>query len=115
MPYIAPTPNREEIDPHLTEALFASIQNPGDLNYVVTRLSLQLLMREGVNYVNAAGIKGALADVSDEFYRRFMGDYENLKIEQNGDVPEYQQILSWLREKERENTYHAPDTQQAHG
>ena len=115
MPYIAPQPNREEIDPNLTEELFKSIQNPGDLNYVVTRLSLQLLMREGVDYVNAAGIEGALSHVSREFYRRFMEDYENLKIELNGDVPEYQQILSWLRSKERENTYHAPDTQQAHG
>jgi hypothetical protein len=115
MPYIAPEPNRAEIDPQLTDELCKSIQNVGDLNYVVTRLSLRLLMNQGVCYENISNILGTLGLIPAEMQRRFISDYENLKIEQNGDVLEYSEILQWLREKRQENYDHAPDVHQPHG
>jgi len=115
MPYIAPDPNRKEIDPNLTQELFNSIDNVGDLNYVVTRLALRLLMRQGVCYENLAGVVGTLILVPDEIKRRFLGDYEDLKIEENGDVPEFVELLQFLREKRQRSYDHAADTTQAHG
>jgi hypothetical protein len=115
MPYVAPEPDREEIDPHLTEELFRSIGSVGDLNYVITRLALRLLICQGVSYGNIAGIVGTLNLVPDEMKRRFIGDYEDMKIEENGDVPEYALILQHLREKRQRSYDHAPDTFQPHG
>lgn len=115
MPYISPEPNRAEIDPNLTEELFHSVENVGDLNYVVTRLALRLLMRHGVDFGNIVAITGSLDFVSDEIKRRFVSEYEDLKLEKNGDIPEYAQLLQWLRHERGRNFDHAPDTIQPHG
>lgn len=115
MPYIPPDPNRELIDSHLTDELFNVIGDVGDLNYVVTRLALRLLLKRGLRYENVSNITGTLRLVPNEMERRFLGEYEDIKMIENGDVPEYQIILKQLRELQRKTYDHAPDTQQAHG
>lgn len=113
MPYISQTV-REAIDPHLP-SLSENIHSVGDLNYVITRLALRLLEQQGVHYDNISNITGTLRLAADEMIRRLVGQYEDSKIEENGDVPEYADLLLKLNTKRRRDNYHAPDTAQPHG
>lgn len=113
MPYISEVA-REAIDPHIS-SLSENIHSAGDLNYVITRLALRLLEGQGVSYDTLSNITGTIRLSADEMVRRFVGEYENFKIEQNGDVIEYARLLLALRTM-RAHTYdHAPDNAQAHG
>ena len=58
----------------------------GELNYVVTLLIHEYLENNGNNYQAMNDILGALDGCSKEFYRRKVAPYEDIKIEQNGDV-----------------------------
>ena len=98
MPYVLQDPNRNALDPHLS-ALSEQIKNEGDLNYVVTRLSLQLLLRKGLNYANLDAGMGMFLCCLLEMYTRIGRMYEDLKIQQNGDVPEYEEIIKMIREQ----------------
>jgi hypothetical protein len=73
------------------------------------------LMNQGVCFENIVGVTGSLEFVVSEMTRRFINEYENLKLEKNGDVPEYAEILQWLRLQRQENYDHAPDTTSPHG
>jgi len=96
MPYIQKQ-HREVLDP-LIDALSAALATEGDLNYALTRLVLGTLRRSGVTYAAIATLSGVLKNVSDEFYRRLAGPYEDLKREQNGDLDDYRKYASaWSR------------------
>lgn len=58
----------------------------GELNYLITRLALVYLRANGTNYQNFNDIIGAMEGAKLELYRRRVADYEDAKIEQNGDV-----------------------------
>lgn len=113
MPYISEAA-REAIDPHVP-SLSENIHSVGDLNYVITRLALRLLEGQGVNYDNLSNITGTIRLSADEIVRRFISQYEDSKIESNGDVPEYAKLLLALNTKRRSSMDHAPDNAQAHG
>lgn len=113
MPYISQT-SREAIDPHI-QSLSENIHTVGDLNYVITRLALRHLEAWGVHYDNIAGVIGTLSLVAAEMRRRLIGEYEDQKIEENGDVPEYATMLLALNTHRRRSNYHAPDVAQPHG
>jgi hypothetical protein len=89
MPYVT-AEARVRLD-NAIRLLSYDIATMGELNYVVTRLALRLLARLGVRYENIAGIVGTLHLVVLEMQRRFIGVYEDKKIAENGDVPEYRQ------------------------
>ena len=55
----------------------------GELNYFITSLLKQTYEPKYSNYNNAMGL---LECIKLEFYRRDIGDYEDKKIEENGDV-----------------------------
>jgi hypothetical protein len=111
--YISQT-SREHIEPHL-QSLSENIHTTGDLNYAVTRLSLRLLELQGIRYDNIAGIIGTLRLVADEMVRRLVVEFLDLRVEENGDLPEYADILLRLRTEGRRSNYHAPDVAQPHG
>jgi hypothetical protein len=46
-------------------------------------------------------ILGTLHAAAEEFYARIIRPYENIKIAENGDVHEYEQILKKIAGKER--------------
>jgi len=51
------------------------------------RPDLAFLEKRGpVGYAEMSAVRGVLADVSSEFYRRKMAPYEDMKREENGDV-----------------------------
>jgi hypothetical protein len=87
MPYIK-NEERVPLMPSLT-AVCLEIQkqcSPGELNYMITTLCRSYLISKGKNYTHINDIMGVLLNVILEFNRRVTVDYENSKIEENGDV-----------------------------
>ena len=68
------------------EEIGRKIKNPGEFNYVVTRLAHLYLETNGQNYQHYNDILGALEGVKLELYRRHTSKYEDIKIAENGDV-----------------------------
>lgn len=66
--------------------LEGSIEDAGELNYVITSICHQLLREKGVKYSKLNEIVGALECAKLELYRRVAADYEDKKIIENGDV-----------------------------
>lgn len=62
------------------------IETAGDLNYTFTVLAQDYLRRKGLNYQHINDIVGALEGCKLELYRRVASNYEDEKIEINGDV-----------------------------
>ena len=115
MPYIKPEPNREAIDPHL-QPLADSIGDVGDLNYAITRIAAKYLLAKGLRYDQINDVSGVLQKVAAEFDDRVTRPYEDLKIFQNGDIPEYVQIETEIREQQRAlPAQHVSDPEQVHG
>ena len=86
MPYIKQN-MRPLIDSHLDE-LRVVIHSPGELNYATTRLVLNYLASDNSpqGYYVINEVIGALECAKLEFYRRLVIPYEDMKINQNGDV-----------------------------
>lgn len=59
----------------------------GRINYCFSRI-LMRVMRD-VSYKNIAMATGVLENIKQEFYDRVARQYENRKIAQTGDIPEY--------------------------
>ena len=92
MPYIEPS-LRSEVDKWVTDlgiaVLLTNLKTPGDsrggiMNYVITRLLLEVFSQESYAEISAA--IGTLECAKLEFYRRRAADYEDAKAASNGDV-----------------------------
>jgi hypothetical protein len=59
---------------------------PGRLNLAITQLILWYIQKKGLNYTHLNDVMGALESAKQEFYRRVIAPYEDLKKEENGDV-----------------------------
>lgn len=84
MPYIRQS-NRDNID-KLAHDLLQSNLTFGELNYTITILLKKYLETSGTNYLNINGIIGVLECAKQELYRKVATPYEELKIQQNGDI-----------------------------
>lgn len=60
--------------------------NAGELNYAITQLLLDYVKQQGIRYEHINAAVGALECAKLEFYRRLAAPYEDVKIEENGDV-----------------------------
>lgn len=80
MPYISPFLRGELEDGD------ARPSNPGELNFVITKLVHAYIQRQGESYQAYNDVLGALEGAKMELYRRKVAPYEDTKIEQNGDV-----------------------------
>lgn len=59
----------------------------GELNYAITRIVDDYLVRAGgLRYANINEVIGALECAKLELYRRLAGPYEDRKISESGDV-----------------------------
>jgi len=63
-----------------------SIDSAGEMNYVITMLVRNYIERKGLCYQTLNDAVGALEGCKFELYRRVLAPYEDLKIEENGDV-----------------------------
>ena len=80
MPYIKQE-NRESL---LRYPL--TIADAGELNYSITKLIDVYVSLHGLKYETLNAIVGVLECAKAEFYRRVVAPYEDLKIQENGDV-----------------------------
>ena len=83
MPYIK-LDLRENFDIDI-DTIAGQIQNSGDLTYVIYKLLLKTLPKK-YNYANLAHNMGVISCVKEEFYRKIVAPYEELKIKENGDI-----------------------------
>ena len=92
MPYIEQY-LRDDVDPKLLPLLALKSPDPGVQNYIITRL-LHTWNASGhgdsryFRYFNIVVVMGTLLCVALEFYRRVAAPYEDMKIQDNGDVYE---------------------------
>jgi len=62
-------------------------ETPGELNYAITRLVDEYLMRKGeMRYAYLNEVLGAMECAKLELYRRVAAPYEDQKIAEHGDV-----------------------------
>lgn len=83
MPYIK-AERRAQLYPQLKDYT----NTPGELNFVITKLCLNHLraQRKEKSYEGYNEVMGVLECVKQELYRREIGNYESLKMQENGDV-----------------------------
>ncbi len=80
MPYI-PQEDRDRLESG------APPGTPGELNYAVTRIVDEYLVRKGgIRYARLNEVVGVLECAKLEFYRRLAGPYEDEKRSESGDV-----------------------------
>jgi hypothetical protein len=84
MPYIRPD-RRAAFDQAL-ETLAREVQNEGELNYCIYKLSCMLIQRIGESYDNLSLCSSAMEHAKLEWYRKKLVPYEEEKIRQNGDI-----------------------------
>lgn len=60
--------------------------NAGELNYLITMLMKDYVNSKDKTYTTYNEVVGVLECAKQEFYRRDVSDYENVKIRENGDV-----------------------------
>ena len=97
MPYIGKTirPSFDEYIEKLVGEVISKSPNDtdvaGNLNYCITRLVLGVILKKfgKIRYWMSPMIRGVLKDVGDEMYDRIFRRYEDQKIVENGDIPEY--------------------------
>jgi Domain of unknown function (DUF6899) len=62
-------------------------QTPGELNYAITKLADDYLIRlGGIRYAHLNEVVGAMECAKLELYRRLAAPYEDRKIQETGDV-----------------------------
>ncbi len=80
----------------------ACLQGPitaGEVNYLATRAALRFLEDRSeadgrITYAALNEVIGALHCAADELYRRLGGPLEDAAIARNGDLKEYETVLS---------------------
>jgi hypothetical protein len=85
MPYI-PQSDRDRFERVLNEVAAKTPRTAGELNYLLTEIAHMYIESKGENYQHYNDVIGALEGCKLELYRRRVGQYEDVKIAQNGDV-----------------------------
>lgn len=80
MPYIKPEDrkkfNLDSLNP----------ESAGELNYIISELCGRYVHAKGLSYSVGNEVVGALECAKQEFYRRVLVPYEEIKMAENGDV-----------------------------
>lgn len=83
MPYIKEC-DREKFDNTFRD--LPEISNPGELNYLLTVLCKCYISDNNECYQSFNDALGALEGAKLELYRRQIAPYEDIKVDENGDV-----------------------------
>lgn len=84
MPYI--DWNRRKVFDKALEELAENVQNQGELNYCIYKLSRLIIHRIGKSYANLSMCSSAMEHAKLEWYRKVLAPYEEEKIRENGDI-----------------------------
>ena len=90
MPYIKPE-KRLQFDESINNLVSLLVEDgsdsvAGNVNYIVTCLLKRYLEIKGKNYRLLNELTGTLDNTKVELQRRVLANYEELKIQENGDV-----------------------------
>ena len=94
MPYIEES-NQSKLGSQL-HGIVTSDTTSGDLNFILTTIIGEYVIKKGLRYKQINDVLGALQGCLLEFYRRVAVPYENSKIAENGDVNVYHAIEAML-------------------
>lgn len=93
MPYTTQE-DRTEMMRKAIDVLTDEIKNKGDLNYVICQLTGQLIIKTGgMGYTNVSNWIDGVDGAERELTRRLLNPYEDKKIEENGDVEAFAELL----------------------
>jgi len=95
VPYIEESA-RHKFDKAIKE-LSTYISSKGDLNYVISEIVGQLLLRGEIGYTSISNWIDGVHGAERELTRRLLNPYEDLKITQNTDVPSFHEILRRMK------------------
>lgn len=85
MPYISQDERKRLID--VEQAIRgAKLNSIGNVNYLITKLLECYIAEAGTSYRTYNEVVGVLECAKLEVYRRLIGNYEDQKMIQNGDV-----------------------------
>lgn len=79
----------EELINYIKKQTYYHGFEPGYLNYIITRISMATFPN---SYEDYNKIIGVLECVKYELYRRVISDYEDKKINENGDLAEFRNV-----------------------
>lgn len=85
MPYIEQ--DRRKVFEDSIQKLHRIILHPGELNYCITKLCDNFI-GDDICYKNLNAVIGVLECAKNEYYRKVVAPYENLKCDANGEVYE---------------------------
>ena len=96
MPYTKEE-DRTELMRKAIDVLTDEIKNKGDLNYTICQLTGQLILKTGgLGYTNVSNWIDGVDGAERELTRRLLNPYEDKKIEENGDVEAFKELLEEL-------------------
>ena len=96
MPYTKEE-DRTEMMRKAIDVLTDEIKNKGDLNYTICQLTGQLILKTGgMGYTNVSNWIDGVDGAERELTRRLLNPYEDKKIEENGDVEAFVDLLEEL-------------------
>ncbi len=95
MPYIEGVMKNEMQDS--IDELSTFILTKGDLNYVICELVGRFILDDDLTYTKMSEKIDAVHDAEAELRRRILVPYEELKIDQHGDVPSFTKILELMK------------------
>ena len=75
------------------EDLAIKIESKGDLNYVISDLVGRLILKTKISYTEMSEWIDGVHGAERELTRRLLDPYEDIKIEENGDVPSFITII----------------------
>ncbi|MFO7728791.1 MAG: hypothetical protein R6X11_10745 [Desulfonatronovibrio sp.] len=84
MPYIKQ--DRRSVFDGMLQELAENVQNEGELNYCIYKLSRLIIKRTGKSYANLSMCSSAMEHAKLEWYRKVLSPYEDEKIRENGDI-----------------------------
>ncbi|MHA1815232.1 MAG: DUF6899 family protein [Candidatus Heimdallarchaeaceae archaeon] len=96
MPYILDE-DRPKFDKAI-EVLTGIVNAKGDLNYTVCELVGRLILKTKISYTQISEWIDGVHGAERELTRRLLNPYEDIKIEENGDVQSFETILMLMKE-----------------
>lgn len=97
MPYIKNKEKHEMSD--AIDDLKIWIHSKGDLNYAICELVGRIILDgEKISYTKISNWISGIHDAEVELNRRLLARYEDLKIDENGDVPSFIGIFERIKE-----------------
>lgn len=82
----------------------SDLQNAGELNYFITELIQEYVLRQGLCYQTINDVSGAMTESLAEFRRRVVGPYEDLKIKENSDCYS-KKLLQKLKKQKKQKKW----------